>query len=210
MNDSDASFRRVVAVTGPTATGKTALAVALANQFSGEIVSVDSRQVYRQMDLGTGKDLAEYGDIPYHLIDIADPKTEVYNLHRFCRDAYAAIDDIVRRGKLPILCGGTALYLEALLRGFALPGQALAPRQIGVPRQRQTLDAAPSQPPPFALDALIIGVYFERREVRERIARRLDQRLDAGMIDEVKRLHAAGVSFQQLEFFGLVKIEAMN
>ena len=79
---------KVIAVTGPTATGKTALAVYLAGKIGGEIVSVDSRQVYRGLDLGTGKDLEEYGDVPYHLINVADPATEEYNLHRFCTDAF--------------------------------------------------------------------------------------------------------------------------
>ena len=116
---------KVAVVTGPTATGKTALAVKLAKQFNGEIISVDSRQVYKGLDIGSGKDIEEYENVPYHLIDIADPAKEVYNLARFCRDAFAAIDDITRRGRLPILCGGTALYLLALLDGYTLPGGEL-------------------------------------------------------------------------------------
>ena len=84
---------KVLAVTGPTATGKTALGVQLARQFNGEIISVDSRQVYRGLDIGSGKDIEEYQEIPYHLIDIADPAREVYNLARFCRDAFAAVEE---------------------------------------------------------------------------------------------------------------------
>ena len=194
---------KAVAVTGPTATGKTALAVRLARQFNGEIISVDSRQVYKGLDIGSGKDIEEYEEIPYHLIDIADPAQEVYNLARFCRDAFAAIEDIAGRGKLPILCGGTALYLLALLDGYKLPGGELPPRCTGKPRVRQNQDEADSFEPPFALDALILGVYFPRAEVRERIRLRLDKRLEEGMIEEEKRLLEAGVSSQQLEFFGL-------
>lgn len=195
---------KIVAVTGPTATGKTALAVKLARRFSGEIVSVDSRQVYRGMDLGTGKDLDEYGDIPCHLIDIADPKTEVYNLGNFCRDAFRAIGEIRERGHLPVLCGGTALYLDAILRGYRLPGGALPPRQQGAPRQHADPDAPPSFEPTFELDALVLGVLFDRSVVRARIEKRLDARLEAGMTGEVQRLHdEEGVSYEQLEFFGL-------
>ena len=190
-------------MTGPTATGKTALAVALARRFGGEVVSVDSRQVYRGMDLGSGKDLAEYGDTPVHLLDIADPAREVYNLSRFCRDAFAAIGDIASRGKLPVLCGGTALYLAALLQGYRLPGGELPPRVEGEPRRRQDMDKAPSFTPPFELSALVLGVLFPRAEVRSRIEKRLDARLDAGMIDEVASLHDSGVAWEKLEFFGL-------
>ena len=117
-----AEILKTVVITGPTATGKTALAVWLARIFNGEIVSVDSRQVYRGMDIGTGKDLDEYGEVPYHLIDIADPAREEYNLARFLPDAYRAIREIVERNHVPILCGGTALYLAALLDGYRLPG----------------------------------------------------------------------------------------
>ena len=195
---------KIVAITGPTATGKTALAVKLAQMFDGEIISVDSRQVYRFMDLGTGKDLEEYGSVPYHLINIADPGTDTYNLSEFCRDAFAAIGDIVRRNKLPILCGGTALYLDALLKGYRLPGAQLPPREKGVERSTADSSAAPSFTPPFELESLVLGVLYDRKTVRERIEKRLDARFEAGMIEEVKRLHdVRGVSYEKLEFFGL-------
>ncbi|MBO5680145.1 MAG: tRNA (adenosine(37)-N6)-dimethylallyltransferase MiaA, partial [Lentisphaeria bacterium] len=114
-------FPKTIIVTGPTATGKTALAVALAERFNGEIISVDSRQVFRGMDIGSGKDLAEYGNVPYHLIDVADPG-EPYDLFNFVRDARQALKDIVKRGKLPIFCGGSVLYLDAMLKGYTLEG----------------------------------------------------------------------------------------
>lgn len=197
-------IRRVVVVTGPTATGKTGLAVKLARRFGGEIISVDSRQVYRGMDIGTGKDIEEYGDVPYHLIDIADPADGDYNLWKFCHDAFAAVDDIASRGKLPLLCGGTALYLEAILRGFTLPGEALPPREKGVPRTvRENSGEVGRFRVPFELDPLVLGVYFPRLEVRKRIEQRLDARFDAGMVDEIKNLHASGVSYERLEFYGL-------
>lgn len=110
----------VLAVVGPTASGKTRRAVDLARSLGGEIISGDSRQVYRGMTIGTGKDLEEYGDIPYHLIDIVDAGTK-YNLYGFLRDADAAYCDICSRGRVPVMCGGTGMYVEAFLNGTALP-----------------------------------------------------------------------------------------
>ncbi len=109
----------MLVILGATAGGKTGLAVKAAQRFRGEVISADSRQVYRGMDIGSGKDLAEYGDIPYHLIDIAEPGTE-YNLFRFQRDCFAAVDNILAREQLPVLCGGTGMYLDAVLRGYRL------------------------------------------------------------------------------------------
>jgi len=111
---------KIIIITGPTASGKTAFGVACARAFTGEIVSADSRQIYRGMDLGTGKDINEYGDIPYHLIDIA-PAGYKYNLFEYLRDAREAIRDIDNRGRMPIVVGGTGMYVEALLNGLELP-----------------------------------------------------------------------------------------
>lgn len=113
-------MKDIIAVVGPTASGKTSLAVRIARQTDGEIISADSRQVYRRMDIGTGKDLEEYGEIPYHLIDICEPGTK-YNLHRYVNDFHEALADIRSRGRQPILCGGTGLYLETVLCGVKLP-----------------------------------------------------------------------------------------
>ena len=109
----------MITILGPTASGKTPLAVALAKQVGGEIISADSRQVYRRMDIGTGKDLADYEGIPYHLIDIAEPGTK-YNLFQYQQDFFDAYNNIIGRDKTPILCGGTGLYIEAVLKGYQL------------------------------------------------------------------------------------------
>ncbi len=113
------SDHNLLVILGATAGGKTGLAVKTAENFAGEIISADSRQVYRGMDLGTGKDLDEYGDVPYHLIDIADPGSE-YNVFQFQQDCFSAIESVWQRQKIPILCGGTGMYLDAVLSGYRL------------------------------------------------------------------------------------------
>ena len=114
---------KMITILGPTASGKTAVAAALAARIGGEVISADSRQVYRRMDIGTGKDLADYcvggRQVPYHLIDIAEPGTR-YNLFQYQHDFLKAYHDITQRGATPILCGGTGLYIEAVLRGYRL------------------------------------------------------------------------------------------
>ncbi len=113
----------MITILGPTASGKTSLAAALAVEIGGEIISADSRQVYRRMDIGTGKDLEDYrvGDInvPYHLIDIVEPGTK-YNVYEYQRDFLKVYDDIVSRNAVPVFCGGTGLYIEAVLKGYSL------------------------------------------------------------------------------------------
>ena len=111
--------QRMITILGPTASGKTPLAAALAARIGGEIISADSRQVYRRMDIGTGKDLADYQGVPYHLIDICEPGTK-YNLFQYQQDFFDAYQDIQSRGAVPILCGGTGLYIEAVLKGYHL------------------------------------------------------------------------------------------
>ena len=120
-------MKQMITILGPTASGKTPLAAALAYEIGGEIISADSRQVYRRMDIGTGKDLADYTitnnrepiKIPYHLIDICEPGTK-YNLFQYQQDFFDAYNDIIGRGVTPILCGGTGLYIEAVLKGYQL------------------------------------------------------------------------------------------
>ncbi len=133
QNKQRKKFNKIVAIIGPTASGKTGLGVKLAYEFNGEIVSADSRQVYRGMDVGTGKDLVEYQiklkakgeklkviNIPYHLIDVVDPWEE-FSLAKFQKLAYKAIDNILSRNKLPIVVGGTGLYAQAIVDGYKLP-----------------------------------------------------------------------------------------
>lgn len=110
----------LLVITGPTASGKTSRAADCAMAFGGEIISADSRQLYTGMDIGTGKDIDDYGTVPYHMIDIV-PAGYKYNLFEYLRDAQAAIADVESRGKLPILCGGTGLYVESILKGLRLP-----------------------------------------------------------------------------------------
>lgn len=116
-------MNKLITILGPTASGKTALAAALAADTGAEVISGDSRQVYRRMDIGTGKDIADYvvdgRKVPYHLIDIAEPGTK-YNLFQYQHDFLKAYDDITARGVLPILCGGTGLYIESVLKGYRL------------------------------------------------------------------------------------------
>ena len=132
----------LVTILGPTATGKTQLATALAARIDGEIISADSRQIYRGMDIGTGKDLGEYvvdgKPIPYHLIDIVDAGYK-YNVFEYQRDFLKAFESVNQRGHLPILCGGTGLYIEAVLNGYkllAVPDNQLLREQLAT----KTLD----------------------------------------------------------------------
>ena len=230
----------LIVITGPTASGKTARAVALAREIDAEIISADSRQLYRGMDLGTGKDLEEYGSVPYHLIDICDAGYK-YNLFEYLRDYQQAYDDIVSRGKRVILCGGTGLYVESVLKGIALPPvpqndelrAALAGKSLDelteilkhykTLRNNSDIDTAKrairaieiatyyhenpdlkvlTEPHPID-NAVVIGVNIDREARRERITRRLKARLDAGMIDEVRRLIDSGVNAEDLIYYGL-------
>ena len=137
--------RPLITILGPTASGKTDLAAHLAYQLDAEIISADSRQVYRDMTIGTGKDLDDYvvhgREIPYHLIDICEPGTK-YNLFRYQEDFFSAYTDIVARGKQPILCGGTGLYIESVLKGYHLSpvpqNQALRDKNAGKSLGEQT------------------------------------------------------------------------
>lgn len=223
---------------GATASGKTRLGVELARLLQGDIISADSRQVYRGMDLGTGKDLAEYGEVPYHLIDIVDPGYE-FNVFEFQHRAYSAIEAIRQRDRLPLLVGGTGLYLDAVLRGYRLVAVAenpqlrselaeldmaqLAARLLQLrPELHNSTDltdrarlvraieiasgeaaAAAELPPAPAIRPLVLGLQWPRELLRQRITLRLKQRLEQGMIEEVAGLHAAGVPWATLEFYGL-------
>ena len=241
---------KLIVILGPTAVGKTRLAVRLAYHFGGEIISADSRQVYRGMDLGTGKDLADYyikgKKIPYHLIDVIAPNT-VFNAAKYQKLAYRAIDDVLSRGKLPFLVGGTGLYLDAVIRGyqFSVPEQKIS--AVEFQRLRKKLDqltlaqllarlkkidlisyrkidqknrrrvqraleifystgqikSAVYKMASPGYDLLILGVKHPLKKIYQKIDRRLVERLNSGLIAEVRKLHRKGVSWKRLEEFGL-------
>ena len=236
------SMNKMITILGPTASGKTPLAAALAREIGAEIISADSRQVYRRMDIGTGKDLDDYGDVPYHLIDIAEPGSK-YNLFQYQHDFLKAYEDITGRGVMPILCGGTGLYIEAVLKGYqlapvpenkalrvSLEGKSLAEltemlvelkRKNGSNMHNKTdVDSAqrairaieietfngenPQQgaeiPP---IESVIIGVDIDREERRRKITRRLKQRLQTGMVEEVRALLDSGIPAEDLIYYGL-------
>lgn len=249
----------MITILGPTASGKTSLAAALAAQIEtldasiwggstkgAEIISADSRQVYRGMDIGTGKDLEDYTVggklIPYHLIDICDAGTK-YNLFQYQQDFYDAYQDITQRGVLPILCGGTGLYIESVLKGYhlspvpqnpvlrsSLEGKTLEEltdmlvdlkaKNGSNMHNRTDVDTAqrairaieietynlehpmPERELP-AVDSLVIGVSIDRDARRDKITRRLKQRLENGMVEEIKGLLDRGIPAENLLYYGL-------
>ena len=181
----------LVVVLGPTASGKTRYAVSLAERLGGEILSADSRQVYRGMDIGTGKDLAEYGSIPYHLIDIAEPGTQ-YNVWQFQQDFLRAYADIRARGAVPVLCGGTGMYINAVTRGYDFSEKTpLSAAREAIPR-----DGFPQKP-------FFIGTLVDRDTRNARIDARLDARLQEGMVEEIRGLLERGVPAEVLISYGL-------
>lgn len=249
----------MITILGPTASGKTSLAAALAAQIDtldasiwggstkgAEIISADSRQVYRGMDIGTGKDLEDYTVegklIPYHLIDICDAGTK-YNLFQYQQDFYDVYQDITHRGVLPILCGGTGLYIESVLKGYhlspvpqnpalrnSLEGKTLEEltdmlvdlkaKNGSNMHNRTDVDTAqrairaieietynlehpmPERELP-AVDSLVIGVSIDRDARRDKITRRLKQRLENGMVEEIKGLLDRGIPAENLLYYGL-------
>ncbi len=231
----------MITILGPTASGKTAVAAHLAYVLDGEVISADSRQVYRGMSIGTGKDLTEYTvngkKVPYHLIDIADPGYE-YNIYEYQQDFLAAYSDIVSRGKLPVLCGGSGMYLESVLKKYYLKKMApglktfetlsqktdseLKDLLISLKSQHNTTDLldrtrmiraimigmtpdekAEEKVFPEQVNSSNFGIHWERSLLRERITRRLQTRLESGMIEEVKELLNKGLTPGQLKFYGL-------
>lgn len=231
----------LITILGPTASGKTDLAAHLAYDLQTEIISADSRQVYRGMDLGTGKDLEDYvvkgKQIPYHLIDICDAGFK-YNLFMYQQDFLNAYQDMVSRNLLPILCGGTGLYIESVLKGYRMipvpenpelraslegkPLDELARILSGYKTLHNTTDVDtpkrairaieigeyyrthPVQEREFPeIHPLIIGVNIDRELRREKITNRLKQRLDQGMLDEIRRLLDSGVHPDDLIYYGL-------
>ena len=200
-------------ITGPTASGKTGKAVALAKAIAGEIISADSRQLYRGMDLGTGKDLDEYVDVPYHMIDICEAGYK-YNLFEFLRDYQVCYNDITGRGKPVILCGGTGMYVESVVKGIALPPvpenkelreelstKSLDELTVILKRHKTLRNNSDIDTCKRAIRA--IGIDIDRDTRRRRITERLKARLEAGMVDEVRRLIDSGIAPDDLIYYGL-------
>ena len=175
----------LVCVLGPTASGKTRYAVSLARRLGAEIISADSRQVYRGMDIGTGKDLSEYGDVPYHLIDIQSAGAR-YNVYEYQKDFVKAYQDIRSRGRVPLLCGGTGLYIEAATCGYDFD------------KRYPVID-----PALLPHNTYYIGTLVDRATRNTRIDARLDARLAEGLVDEVRGLLDAGVPAETLIYYGL-------
>ena len=252
---------QMITILGPTACGKTPVATRLAAEIGGEIISADSRQVYRRMDIGTGKDLDDYHlvlqgsstsqskndaqvsvNIPFHLIDIAEPGTK-YNLFEYQQDFFDAYYDIINRGKTPILCGGTGLYIEAVLKGYKLSPvpqnpelrqqlegksleelteqlRELKARNNSVMHNKTDVDSCQrairaieietynlEHPTPLRelppINSLIIGLDISREERRAKITRRLKDRLEHGMVEEVRGLLDEGIPAENLIYYGL-------
>lgn len=231
----------MLTILGPTAGGKTSVATRMAYLLNGEIISADSRQVYRTMDLGTGKDLDDYTvegkEIPYHLIDIVDAGYK-YSVFEYQRDFVKAFDDIISRNKFPVFCGGSGMYLEAVLKGYKLinvPANEALRKELALKTDQELVEILTSiknlhnrsdidtrkrmiraieieshyeKHPEIDhyfpdINSLIVGVKYDRDSRRRRITQRLQQRLDEGMIDEVKRILKSGVSPDDLIYYGL-------
>lgn len=232
-----------VIVLGPTAVGKTAIGVAVAHTFNGEILSADSRQTYRHLDIGSGKDLKDYVvdgvPVPYHLIDIIDLPAE-YTVYNYQQDFYKAFKDIQARGKLPVVVGGTGMYLDAIVRNYQLvnlpenpelhaqleatPLEELAARLLKeqpdlhvmadleekdrVIKALEIIEAKKAGFDTTEIDRpeikpLIIGTTLPRPQMWENISKRLYERIEEGMLEEVQSIHDSGITWERLEKLGL-------
>jgi len=231
----------LITVLGPTATGKTCFAAKLADRLNGEIISADSRQVYKRMDIGTGKDYNDYivagKSIPVHLIDIVEPGYE-YNVFEYQSDFVKVYNEISSRGKIPVLCGGSGLYLEAVLKGYRLINVPVN-ETLRMELEKKSMEEMAAmlrsfktvhnisdlatrkrlvraieiesfylENPNFRQDypdlkPFIIGISCDRESRRERITKRLIQRLNNGMIEEAERLIRDGISLEKMMYYGL-------
>jgi len=234
-------YPKTIVIMGPTASGKSDLAILLARKYDGEIISADSRQVYRGMDIGTGKvTKAEQKMARHHLIDVASPKRS-YNVTHFVRDARRAVAEIKKRGKTPIFCGGTGFWMQALVENNSFPAvkpnptlrkklEKLSAEKLFVelqqkdPQRAETIDAknkvrliraleiietlgkVPSmshEVRDMSHDYLILVLNPDKEILHRNITTRLEKRFKRGMVAEVKRLRAEGLSWKKLEGFGL-------
>lgn len=232
---------KLIAILGPTASGKTKIAAHVAHEINGEVISADSRQVYQDMNLGTGKDYEDYQVngtmVPYHLIDIRNPG-EKYNVYEYQKDFLNAYKMVSEKKKIPVLCGGSGMYIEAVTKGYRLI-QVPVDQQLrtelemkshaelinmlrsmkdlhnvsDIDTKKRTIRAIEIQNyyvnhPEIQLDfptftPFFIGIMYQRENERKNITGRLKDRLENGMIDEVKRLYANGLKFKNLTYYGL-------
>jgi tRNA dimethylallyltransferase len=235
---------KILCIVGPTASGKSGLAISLARRYNGEVISADSRQVYRGLDIGTGKVTEEEKNgVPHHLLDVADPiigPRGRYSVSNWRESADRAVNDILEKGRLPIVCGGTGFYIEALVDGTIFPEVPADPelrknlgektcdelflmleeldhaRASSVDRKNKrriiraieiarALGHVPGivRLPDSERDVLMIGVETPDAELKDKIYVRLITRLDQGMIDESRRLHSNGLSYERMDELGL-------
>jgi tRNA dimethylallyltransferase len=232
----------LVVILGPTASGKTNLSVKLADSFNTEIISGDSRQIYKNMDIGTGKDLYEYQInnkiIPYHLINILKPEQN-YSIHQFKKDFYSVYKEILKKNKFPILCGGSGLYLESILLNYQIPNVP-PDNKLRSRLQNESLNSLQNKLKKIdssiydtkyhitkrriirSIEVLnqnkmkndinlyspinnycVLGIKTDRDILLKRIKKRLNERLENGMIDEVEQLIKKGITLDRLKYFGL-------
>jgi tRNA dimethylallyltransferase len=232
----------LVVILGPTASGKTNLSVKLADSFNTEIISGDSRQIYKNMDIGTGKDLYEYQInnkiIPYHLINILKPEQN-YSIHQFKKDFYSVYKEILKKNKFPILCGGSGLYLESVLLNYQIPNVP-PDNNLRLRLQNESLNSLQNKLKKIdssiydtkyhitkrriirSIEILnqdkmkndinlyssinnycVLGIKTDRDMLLKRIKKRLNERLENGMIDEVEQLIKKGITLDRLKYFGL-------
>jgi tRNA dimethylallyltransferase len=230
--------RKVISIVGPTASGKTSLSIELAHRFSGEIISADSRQVYKGLDLGSGKvTIEEMQGVPHHLLDVALPE-QIYTVSDYVREAQIVLEDIQQRGRLPIIVGGTFLYIDALLGRISFPevppNDALreelermstedlftklshmdARRASDIDKDNRrrliraleistALGAVPLPILESPYDVLTLGIALDKEELYTNIHKRIIDRIERGMVEEVKQLHENGLSYDRLESLGL-------
>jgi len=231
----------LITILGPTASGKTQLAAHVSLKLNGEIISGDSRQVYQGMNLGTGKDYQDYTidstNIPYHLIDIVEAGSK-YNVYEFQKDFFRVYNDIKERGNQPILCGGSGLYIESVIKGYkliAVPDNPELREEMRSKSDEELIKRLSSyknlhnqtdttnrkrleraieieeyyskngvdETPLPKINNIIFGVRYSRNNERKRISCRLKQRLNDGMVDEVKALLDSGIKAEDLIYYGL-------
>jgi tRNA dimethylallyltransferase len=231
----------LLVITGPTASGKTSLAAAIASRLDGEIISADSRQVYRGMNLGTGKDYDDYivngKTVPSHLIDIVDPGYK-YNVFEYQQDFLDVYNDLLKRNKFPVVCGGSGLYIDSIISGYKLvkvppdnklraeleeksmkelTGILSAYKKLhnttdidtkkrlirAIEIEKYYTDYKPEQTGFPVIRSLIAGIKYDRESRRKRITERLKQRLDNGLVEEVRQLLEKGIESETLIYYGL-------